>query len=323
MDRAGRDREEVALAPLVADAVDLGDAGAGDHVIDRARRLAVRARAHARPQHLQVAADGGDDRAPGDRIEVLHEDVVERVRLARRASQQLGVRRLPAVVPVARGRLGAYRLCLALVGVHREVLEIAHDRRVERVGPDDRLGPLVAVVVPGHARRDDQVAAPHDELVALDGRVGALAVEHEADRAGRVAVGGRHLARQQVQHRDRDRVARRPLRHARIVQSQDPALGSAPRRHELRRAPYQRLDLSPAPDARLHGGGLGPDERPRLQPGRVEPGRRQRRDEIGASGGGGGRPDAHGRQCTPGLTRAGSTASTSPALPRRRAGPAR
>src|SRR5437762_3296091 len=80
------------------------------------------------------------------------------------------------------GMAGAHRLCLTLVGIHREVLEIAHDGRVERVRPHHRLAPLVAVVVPRHARRHYQVAAAHDELVALDRRVRALAVQHEAWR---------------------------------------------------------------------------------------------------------------------------------------------
>jgi hypothetical protein len=128
------------------------------------------------------------------------------------------------------------------------------------------------VVVPGHARSDDEVAAAHDELVTLDRGVGALAVEHEADGIGGVAMGGRDLARQQVLHGDRDRVAGRALGHAGVVQAQDTPLGTAARRHELGAAVDERLDVAPAPEAGPHRRGLGLDERAGLQPRRVEPG---------------------------------------------------
>src|SRR5687767_8953429 len=77
MERARRHREEIALAPFVTNAVDVGGAGADHDVIDRARRLAMGARAHARPQHLQIAAQRGHDRPSGGRIAVFHDHVVE------------------------------------------------------------------------------------------------------------------------------------------------------------------------------------------------------------------------------------------------------
>src|SRR6266540_5029441 len=175
---ARRDREEIALAPVVGDAVDDRAPAPAHHVVDGARRLAVGTRANAGAQHLQIAPQRGDDRPARVRIAILHENVVERVGFGAGPTGELRVRVRPAVVHVTRGRALAHRLLLAGVGIHVEVLEVAHDGRVEPIGPDHRLGPLVAVVVPGHGRRDHQVAPPHHALVALDRGERALAVQH-------------------------------------------------------------------------------------------------------------------------------------------------
>jgi hypothetical protein len=51
------------------------------------------------------------------------------------------------------------------------------------------------MVVPGHRRRDDEVARLHRGALAVDGGVGALAFEHEAQRRLAVAMRRRNIAR--------------------------------------------------------------------------------------------------------------------------------
>src|SRR3989449_11783578 len=63
--RPGRDCEEVAARPVETDAVNDAVTGSRDHMVHGARRLAVRAGADARPQHLDVAAERRQDGAPG------------------------------------------------------------------------------------------------------------------------------------------------------------------------------------------------------------------------------------------------------------------
>ena len=59
---------------------------------------------------------------------------------------------------------------------------------------------LVPVVVPRHRRRDDEVAVVHRRPLAVDGRVRAVALEHEAEGALRVPMRGSDLARQHELH---------------------------------------------------------------------------------------------------------------------------
>ena len=79
-------------------------------------------------------------------------------------------------------------------------VEELDDRDVEAVEPEHRLVGLVAVVVPRHRRRDDEVAVVHRRPLAVHGRVRAVAFEHEAQGALRVPVCGRDLARQHELH---------------------------------------------------------------------------------------------------------------------------
>jgi hypothetical protein len=72
--------------------------------------------------------------------------------------------------------------------------EKAQQRDVQTVEPDDRLLAEVAVVVPSPGGRDDEVAAAHRRALAIDRRVRALAVEHEAQRGLGVAVRRGHFA---------------------------------------------------------------------------------------------------------------------------------
>ena len=154
----------------------------------------------------------------------------------------------PPVVHVPRGRPLAHRLLLAREGLHVEVLEIADHGRVEPVRPDHGRLALVAVIVPRHGGGDHEVTAPHHALVALDGGERALAVEHEAHGVRRVAMGRRHLAGEQVLDGHGDRVGRRPLGHAGVVETEDAALGAAAGLHELGAPVDERLDLRPAPE---------------------------------------------------------------------------
>ncbi len=68
-------------------------------------------------------------------------------------------------------------------------------RHVEHVEPDHRLLGRIAVIVRSPVRRDHEIAAAHDGLLALDRGVSAIAVEHETDRRSGVPVRGRDLAR--------------------------------------------------------------------------------------------------------------------------------
>ena len=99
---------------------------------------------------------------------------------------------------VRHGRQVVRRAGLELVGA-----EIAMQRRVERVEPDDRLVAAVHVLVPGPARRDDEVAFLHRAVLAVDDGGGAVAFDHEAQRIHGVAVRPRLLAGQQDLQRGR------------------------------------------------------------------------------------------------------------------------
>ena len=55
---------------------------------------------------------------------------------------------------------------------------------------------LVAVVVPAHRRRDDEIARLHRALHAVHRRVGARALDDQPERGRRVVMAGRRLAGQ-------------------------------------------------------------------------------------------------------------------------------
>lgn len=58
-----RHGEEIALTPVEGDTVDDGAPRAADDVVDSARGLSVCAGADAGAEHLEIAAEGGDDRS--------------------------------------------------------------------------------------------------------------------------------------------------------------------------------------------------------------------------------------------------------------------
>ena len=59
---------------------------------------------------------------------------------------------------------------------------------------------LVAVIVPRHRRRDDEVAVVHRRALAVHRRVRPAAFEHETQRALRVTVGRCDFAGQDELH---------------------------------------------------------------------------------------------------------------------------
>jgi putative membrane protein len=185
---------------------------------------------------------------PGRRVDVAELEAVVRVdRAARDAEQRLArareridedprrlvrglleVERQHVVAVAGQGialRPGVgLRLLRALLG--EAGVEESDQRDVEAVEPDHRLAAVVAVVVEGPRRRDDEVAEAHRRALAVDGRVGAFAVEHQAQRRLRVPVRRRHLAGQdQLQpgvQRLRDR---RLAAQGRVLEDQDAPLG--------------------------------------------------------------------------------------------------
>ena len=118
------------------------------------------------------------------------------------------------------------RLLVLVVMLGERRVEELDDRDVEPVEPEHRLVGLVAVVVPGHRRRDDEVAVVHRRAFAVDGGVGAVALEDEAQRALAVPMCGRDLARKH--QLDAGVEVGRDLRlaaQAGILEDQHPALG--------------------------------------------------------------------------------------------------
>src|SRR4051812_6045727 len=75
-------------------------------------------------------------------------------------------------------------------------IEEANDRDIEAVEPDDRHIRVVPVVVPGPARRDDEIAGTHARAFAIHGREGSGTLDDEAQRALGVAVAWRDFTGQ-------------------------------------------------------------------------------------------------------------------------------
>ncbi len=127
--------------------------------------------------------------------------------------------------------------------------EVAMQRHIERVEPDDRARAAMLMRMPGPARRDDEVAFVHQAFFAVDDRVGAVALEHEAQRARRMAMRSRDLAGlQDLQRRGQGRRrAHAGVAQIGVVEAEDAALD---RRHvlEVERAFDQGTHRLPFPD---------------------------------------------------------------------------
>ena len=59
-------------------------------------------------------------------------------------------------------------------------VEEIHDVHVQPVEPDHRFAPYVGVIVPHPGRRDHEVAGQHHRPLTIDGSVGILAFDDEA-----------------------------------------------------------------------------------------------------------------------------------------------
>ena len=131
-------------------------------------------------------------------------------------------------------------------------------------GSAHALDALVAVVVPGPGRRDDEVARVHGGALAAHRGVGALAVDDEAQRRLHVAVRRRDLARHDELQPGIERLRdRRAARDRRVLQHQHAAHGLLGG-DELGRFHQQRADLVVAPE-RGHAGRLRLARHQRMQ----------------------------------------------------------
>src|SRR5690349_17869004 len=160
-------------------------------------------------QELYEGRDGGHGVPAGERIHELHLPavaaigvLVAREQLERLAAAGIGIvedRRGPAegrrsaergetIAEASAGGAfasdhGLHFFRIDLVELRAEELD---DADVEAVHPYHRLAPRVAVIVEGPRRRDDEIAWVHGRALAIDGGVGAGALDDEAQR--RLAV---------------------------------------------------------------------------------------------------------------------------------------
>ena len=190
---------------------------------------------------------GGRGPAAGPRIGVAHARAVRAIDVAR-ASQPiedrpdagigiiddrradpvrgLAVRQHAGAEPGERIPVLALR-CLAfpIQMLGETCLEEIDGRQIEHVEPDHRLLRSIAVIVRGPIRGDDEVAALHCRPLAFHRRIGALAVQHEPDRRGGMAMGGGDLARQDQLQAGVERLGdARLAAQRRVFQHQHPAL---------------------------------------------------------------------------------------------------
>jgi hypothetical protein len=108
----------------------------------------------------------------------------------------------------------------------------------------------IGSVVPGHRRRDDEVAGLHRGALAVDRGVGALAFEDEAQRRLAVPVGGRDVAgHHHLNSRKQRGCHLRLAAQARIFQDQHATLGFL-RRDQLARFRHVVADRVELPEMR-------------------------------------------------------------------------
>ncbi len=133
-----------------------------------------------------------------------------------------------------------------------------------------------AVIVPGPGRRDDEIAGVHRRALAIDGGIGAAALDHKTQRRLRVAVRRRDLARQdQLQPGEQRAGDLRLPRVTRIFQDQH-AAGRLHRADQPARLHQQRPHLAVISPEMRHAGvvRLGGDEMVQLLPQRRQMTRR-------------------------------------------------
>ena len=155
-------------------------------------------------------------------------------------------------------------------------VERRDQRDVETVEPDHRRGGGVVVLVPPPSGGEQQVAATHRHWIAVDDRPHPFAVEHEAERTLRVAVGGGDLFGPEVLHgRPQRRRCVRFAGDAGVGIGDGAALAAAADRNQLSGAFGEREHVRPSPHVR-HGA------RPRLARHQVAADRPERHQTAGS-----------------------------------------
>ena len=145
------------------------------------------------------------------------------------------------------------RLAPLGIALLHDLMQRRDQRKVQTIEPNDRLFRIVGVVVPGELGRENQIAGFHDALLAIYGRVSAVALNHEAQRRRRVAVGARVFTGLDVLERDLDRVRREGVRaiETRIDQPHYPPLAVLQADH-FTGAHQTVVNILPLPQTRLH-----------------------------------------------------------------------
>src|ERR1700736_1712914 len=132
-------------------------------------------------------------RVPSETASVRHKarhqaaSAVELLRIRRRSDH-------PLCASVA---VGFPRICL----VEPDAIEELHQREIQYVDPYDRLGAVIAVIVPGAVRREDQVAARGLAALPVDCRVAALVRQNGAAGIRGMDVDRGNVARIVNRHR--------------------------------------------------------------------------------------------------------------------------
>src|SRR5262249_46840193 len=157
--------EEVARADRPLRVADASAAAPLDAAVDGAVGGAAGGAAEAGREELQERAEGREWRGAGRGVDVAAAPALRGGAVGRR---QRGAGR---GVRVAHGaaRAGAPRRSLVALGEAGVVL--GDDGDVEPVEPDHRPVAVVAVIVPGPGRRDDEVARRQRHALALDAGV--------------------------------------------------------------------------------------------------------------------------------------------------------
>ena len=208
-----RDREHVVLRPVERVLAHGGAARAGHHQADHVAGGALRPRRLPFGQPHRIAVERRHHRPAGRRIGVAHR--VRAVGAGRQRRQQPPRRRAGIVIlrrmrrrvlHIGAGQAGlGPQLLVALIdlpelvglgiaGLEEIGVELANERNVGGVEPDDAVVAVVDMAVPAHRRRQDQIALVHVAAAAVDDGGGALGARGEADRREGVPVRPRAVA---------------------------------------------------------------------------------------------------------------------------------
>src|SRR3989454_541139 len=226
MEGPGRHREHVLVLPVQPLAAHHRVSGALYHVVIRAADVAMGLGRLPRAQQLDVARNGRHDGSAGHSVRVFEDDAVEGVAgvLSRQPFQggtSLGHR----VVPPRRADALADGLRLPMVLLVEPGLQHTHQRGVQAIEPDHRLIGVVRMVVPRPIGGQHEVTRVHGNAVTVYDRVAALALDDQAQRRGRMAMGAGDLAGHHDLEIGHQRVARRHARQLGVGQAKHPSFG--------------------------------------------------------------------------------------------------